>query len=87
MDATGPPDRRIICNGTEILYANAQLFRRFTETKYAVYISHERSGIARGRRKNARGPADRERKWGRVNIAQRMNCANVINGPVDWREY
>lgn len=36
IEATGPPDRRMICNGTEILYAKAQLFSRLTETKYAV---------------------------------------------------
>ena len=82
MDATGPPDRTMMCNGTEILYAKAQLFRRLIVTKYAVYISHERIGIARGFKNNDRGPADIERKFGDVKSAVRMNCTNVIKGPI-----
>ena len=84
MDATGPPDRTMICNGTEILYAKAQLFRRLMVTKYAVYISHNRSGMARGFKNNDRGPADIEKKLGYVNSAVRMNCTNVIKGPIHY---
>jgi hypothetical protein len=36
MEATGPADRRMICRGIDILYAKAQLFKRFTDRKYAV---------------------------------------------------
>lgn len=54
MDATGPPERTMMCKGTEILYAKAQLFRRLMVTKNAVYTSHERSGITRGWRNSDR---------------------------------
>ena len=73
MEATGPPERTIMCNGTEILYAKAQLFRRLIVTKNAVYNSHELSGMARGLRNNDRGPADLEKKLGNVNNAVRIN--------------
>jgi hypothetical protein len=69
IDATGPPDRRIMCSGTEIRYANAQLFNRLTVTKNNVYVHQDLRGIARGLRKKARGPADQERKLGIVNSA------------------
>jgi hypothetical protein len=36
MDATGPALRTIMCMGTESLYANAALFKRFTDIKKAV---------------------------------------------------
>jgi hypothetical protein len=36
IEATGPPDRRMICSGTDIRYANAQLFKRLTVTKNIV---------------------------------------------------
>lgn len=71
----------MICSGTEILYANAQLFNRLTVTKNAVYRIHDRSGMARGLMKRDRGPAEKERKCGRVNSAQSTNWAKVINGP------
>lgn len=63
----------MMCRGTEILYAKAQLFRRLIVRKNAVYISHERSGMARGIRKNDLGPADIEMKFGMVNRAVTMN--------------
>lgn len=62
MEATGPPDRRMIWSGTEILYANAQLFSILTVMKNKVYAAHDRRGIARALRKRALGPAERERK-------------------------
>lgn len=71
-----------MCSGTEILYANAQLLSRFTLTKYAVYTTHDRSGIARGFRNRARGPAEGDRKVGMVKSAQMANWANVIKGPM-----
>ena len=73
MEATGPPERTMMCNGTEILYAKAQLFRRLIVTKKAVYTSHELSGIARGLRNNDRGPAELEKKLGNVNNAVKIN--------------
>jgi hypothetical protein len=73
MDATGPPERRMMCNGTEIRYAKAQLFNKLTVTKNSVYIAHDLRGIARGLRKNARAPADHERKLGIVNSAVATN--------------
>lgn len=82
MDATGPPERTMMCNGTEILYAKAQLLRRLIVTKYAVYIIHDRSGMARGFKNNDRGPADIEKKFGDVKSAVKMNCTNVIKGPI-----
>lgn len=81
MDATGPPDLKMMWSGTEILYAKAQLFKRLTVTKNEVYISQCRSGIARGLRNMARGPAEKERKCGRVKRAHSMNWAKVIKGP------
>jgi len=54
------------------------LFRRLTETKYAVYMSHERRGIARGFNGDFRLNV---KKFGRVKREQRMNWANVIRGP------
>lgn len=71
-----------MCSGTEILYANAQLLSRFTLTKYAVYTTHDRSGIARWFRNRARGPAEGDRKLGMVKRAQITNWANVIKGPM-----
>lgn len=44
-------------------------------------MSHERSGIARGLRNRDRGPAENERKCGRVKTAHKTNWAKVINGP------
>lgn len=44
-------------------------------------MSHERSGIARGLRNRDRGPADNEKRCGRVKTAHRTNWAKVINGP------
>lgn len=63
----------MICKGTEILYANAQLFRRLIVKKNAVYTSHERSGMTRLDMNNDRGPSDIEMKSGRVNRAVTMN--------------
>lgn len=82
MDAIGPPDLRIMCSGTEIRYANAQLFNKLTVTKNNVYAHHDLRGIARGLRKKARGPADQERKLGIVNNATVTNWTKVMRGPV-----
>lgn len=73
MDATGPPLRSIICKGTDISNAKAQLFKRLTVIKKKVYIIHDFSGIALSFKKNDRGPADRDKKYGRVSTAMTTN--------------
>jgi hypothetical protein len=64
-----------------MLYAKAQLFKRLTVTKNAVYTNHDLNGMTRGLRNNDRGPHDSETKFGKVNTAVTINCAKVIRGP------
>lgn len=47
-----------------------------------MYTTHDRSGIARGFRNRAGGPAERDKKLGMVKRAQIANWANVIKGPM-----
>lgn len=81
MDAVGPPDLRMICNGTDIRYAKAQLFSRLTVRKNIVYIDHDRRGITGAFMKNDAAPADHERKLGSVNTETVTNWTKVIKGP------
>lgn len=46
-----------------------------------MLISHDVSGIARGRRKKAWGPAEKERNPGNVKNAAVRNWTKVIRGP------
>lgn len=75
----------MICSGMEILYENAQLFNTLIETKNAVYMIHDRSGILRLRKKALRHAArDRRSTFsGRVTTEVMRNCNAVMTVPED----